>query len=112
MFFVSENHHLIDPEQSIICRKVKGEKDEVYRGASTQILGVAVGDCYIMSTSGNDAGMLLEGVRNNNGLVSLNNELKTRLQAMDQQAQWGDGNSPSLSFNIHLFILQSSIMHV
>ncbi|BAS87963.1 Os04g0181500 [Oryza sativa Japonica Group] len=44
-----------DPEQSIICRKVKGEKDEVYRGASTQILGVAVGDCYIMSTSGNDA---------------------------------------------------------
>lgn len=83
-----------------------------------------------MSTSGNDAGMLLEGVvilirsfhnlsnflyclqRNNNGLVSLNNELKTRLQAMDQQAQWGDGNSPSLSFNIHLFILQSSIMHV
>uniref|UniRef100_A0A0E0KMW5 BZIP domain-containing protein n=1 Tax=Oryza punctata TaxID=4537 RepID=A0A0E0KMW5_ORYPU len=29
-------------------------------------------------------------MQRNNDLVSQNNELKTRLQAMDQQAQWGD----------------------
>uniref|UniRef100_A0A0E0KMX3 BZIP domain-containing protein n=1 Tax=Oryza punctata TaxID=4537 RepID=A0A0E0KMX3_ORYPU len=41
--------------------------------------------------------------KNRNELVSQNNELKTRLQAMDQQAQWGDGNFSSLFFCIHLF---------
>uniref|UniRef100_A0A0E0DAW6 Uncharacterized protein n=1 Tax=Oryza meridionalis TaxID=40149 RepID=A0A0E0DAW6_9ORYZ len=72
-----------DPEQSIICCKVKGEKDEVYRGASVHKFQVLQ-----LETATLCAQVALMQ-RNNNGLVSLNNELKTRPKAMDQQAQWG-----------------------
>uniref|UniRef100_J3LVR6 BZIP domain-containing protein n=1 Tax=Oryza brachyantha TaxID=4533 RepID=J3LVR6_ORYBR len=48
--------------------------------------------------------------RNNDGLVSHNNELKIRLQAMDQQAQWKDALTERLTAQVqHLKVVAGEI---
>ncbi|KAG6510727.1 hypothetical protein ZIOFF_028761 [Zingiber officinale] len=99
-----------DTSESTICCSIEGAKDEVHCGIRTQSSGAAVRNHHFVTTTDIVASefLFLGSVRDSTGLINKNNELKFRLQAMEQQAQLRDAFNEALNIEVQRLKLASS----